>query len=139
MALLSIGTRVVHQWDGPPPRLAHAQVEPLAKPGLAGHSAINTGVRGEQFEVVTTTFFSSQANAQTELNTYRTGVGGNPVKVEYNGKDYDTENTRFLLLSVVTEKFCPVVAFQYPALGINLQPAYCLSVRWRMLAVPYTP
>ncbi len=139
MALLSIGLRTVHQWEGPPPRLAHSQVETLAKPGLAGHSAINTGSRGEPFEVITSTYFSTQALAQAELNLYRAAVGGAPVKVEYNSLDFDTQSTRFLLLSCVTEEFRPVVAFQYPSLAINLSPAYLLKVRWRMLAVPYTP
>lgn len=139
MALLSIGGRTVHQWEGPPPRLAHAQIETLAKPGVNGHSAINLGTRGTPFEVVTTSWFSNQTNAQSELNLYRAAIGGSAVKVEYNGLDMDTQSTRFLLLSVVTEIFCPVVSYQNPSLGISLQPAYKLAVRWQMLAVPYAP
>lgn len=139
MALLSIGGRTVHQWEGQPPRLAHAQIETLAKPGVNGHSALSLGVRGQPFEVLTTTWFANQADAQSELNLYRAAIGGSAVKVEYNGLDMDTQSTRFLLLSVATEAFCPVVSYQNPSLAISYQPAYKLAVRWQMLAVPYTP
>jgi hypothetical protein len=150
MSFYSIGTRVFDDLAGaivlPTP---HHSTE--YRPGQDGLTVHAIGRRGREFELVSSVYTNSWADAAVILSTYHSDPSLSPVNIVRRTETYAASAVRFIVLGVDPEPTEPAVSWDGIRLVLGvptrvfLTPAFRVRARWRMVAIDtslpigYTP
>lgn len=121
-------------WQSPPPLTVQLQSEPFTRVGVDGVGKVRTGLRGKQFQVVVADDLSSYAYALGLIPLFHSLPNTGPVKVIYEGTDYETSfNHQYLIdeVEVLSCKRHPRLTGPY----YDYVGGTRITVRWTM--TPY--
>lgn len=136
MPQFTIGGQDLHLWNGPPPDAQKGHTTILTKPGVTGVSAVRGGIHGDPVEFETVSFYSSFANLDSAASAMRAFINGSGVTIVYAGTSLTA--WKYLVLDFTPIEIRKIAHFINIELGQNYTPAWRLTARWRIVAVPTT-
>lgn len=136
MPQFTIGGQTIHNWIGPPPDAQKGHTTILTKPGVTGVSAVRGGVHGDPTEFETVSFYSSLGNLDTAAIAMRNFIAGSGVTIVYAGTTIT--GWKYLVLDFTQIEIRKISHFLNIELSQNYTPAWRLTARWRIVAVPTT-
>ncbi len=150
MSLYSIGSREFDDLRGaiwlPTP---HHDTE--HRPGQDGLTVHATGRRGREFELVSSVYADSWANAAALGIVYHADPSLTPVNIVRQTEGYAATDIRFVCLGVTVEPVRELISWSGLRIistvltRVTVAPAFLVTARWRLvaidtsLAIGYTP
>lgn len=123
-------------WEGGPPRLVKQTLETFSKPGAPHVGQQVSGVRGREFEVVLTAYFTTYVGALNRWSQYLAVPGQRAVFVKHANVHFVTFNHTYLVNDIVLEQLKMIPhAIGTSAAGVSYSyaPAAKLVTRWQMI------